>query len=200
MAQSEETLLGPLVIALQIIDVRFVIQGMIGILASAVDAAEITVSLGEVLVEKFDITHADIILLAPRSAQCPIIDGSKRFARTLQIAVGTIIRPQCEKRIVVVHRTGMTDDEAPQSPFGIVAAQLDGTGRQQEFDLLGSGPVDRSERLLRSQKLVPRIAPMPAVEQLAPPIDMLARVVGRSPCTQTPAKQEKPQKNEPPHR
>lgn len=192
--QSEKALLRTLVIAPDVSDIRDVIERMIGVLAPLGDAIEIAIGAVEIPVGEFGVSHADVELLATRGAQSPIIDRSERFAGTPHVAVGAIIRPQGEKRFVVVHRSGMPDDETPQRPLGILAAQLHGTCRQQEIDLLAGRPIGGIEHLAGDQKLVPGIAPTPEIEQLPPPVDKSARIVGRRPDGQTTAKQKEPRK------
>ena len=162
-----EALLRPAVASLGIVDIGFVITGVIDILAAAADAVEIAVCLRIIAVAELDVSHADVVLLAARRAQGPVIGLFEGFAGLLHVPGRAVERPEGETHVVGVDRPGITLVEFTQGPFGIGAAQLHGAGGQIELDLLGQQAVRRGQGSLRTQELMPRVAPAAVVEQVA---------------------------------
>jgi len=162
-----ETLLRAAVTPLGIINIGFVVTGMVHIFAAAADTVEIVVGFGVIAVPEFDISHADVVLLAARCAQGLVIGLFESLAGLLHIPVRTIERPEGETHVVGIDRFGITLPEIAQGSFGIGAAQLHGAGGQVKLYLLDQQAVRRGQDGLRTQEFMPGVAPAAVVEQIA---------------------------------
>ncbi len=178
LLQLQKALLGTSRTLAGVVDISLVIKRVVEVPAARTDAVEMTVSQIVIAVGELDAPHADVELLAPRSAQRLVIGLAESLAGQEGFALGAIERPEREMDVVVEDGTGILGRKAHQSPLGIVAAQLDGAGGQEEVDLLGIAPLPGTQRVARSQIFVPRLAPPPQIEQLVPADDELARRTG----------------------
>ena len=142
---------------------------MVGIFAAGGNPLEIVVGRPVVPFGKGDIAHADVVLLAPRSAQGLVFDPFKRLARQFHVSDRTIVRAQGKAHVIGIDRAGIAGIEVAERSFGIGTAQLHGTGRQIVVDLLAGSPVGRFEGGPGLQEFMARIAPTTVVEQIASP-------------------------------
>ncbi len=171
LLQGREALPRPAVAPLRVVDVGAVVERMVGIFAAVADAVEMVVGPVVVAPGELDIAHADVVLLAARAAQCPVVGPLEVFARTPHVANRAVERRQREAHVVAEDRVGIALLELPERRLGIGRAQLHGAGRQVEVDLLPEQQLLGGQRLPRPEKLVPGIAPPAAVEEVAPPVE-----------------------------
>ena len=165
--ERREGLLRTAVTSFGVVDIGFVVTGVVDVFAAAADAVEIVVGLPVVAPGELDVAHADVVLLAARRAQRLVIGLSEGFAGLFHVPRGTVERTERETHVVGVDRFGITLREFAQGPFGVGTAQLHGAGGQVKFRLLGQQAVRRRQRRPDAQEFLPGVAPASVIEQIA---------------------------------
>ena len=170
--QSFEPASGPVVLFPRIGDVGLIIESVIVKFALGIDPVEIGHRPVIVIPAEFDISHAQVVLLAPGSVQSPVVHPSETCERLVILRPAAIKQPLGEPQVVVVNRLGITLGKVGEHRLGIPAAELQGTNRQLIIDLLERKPVVPVRSLAGLQQFITGICPAPVIEKRTPPLQM----------------------------
>ena len=191
--ELREALLRPAGPSFGIVDIGFVVERVVGVLAAAADPVEMPVGRLVIAGGELHIPHPDVVLFAARRAQGPVLGPFERLPGLAHVTRGAVERPQRETHVVGVNGAGITLLEVPERPFGIGAAQLHGAGGQVKVDLLDRRAVRRVRCRPGTQEFVPGIAPASEIEQVAAAFEGRRRILLRGLRRQRTRREEREQ-------
>ncbi len=157
-----------------VVDIGFVVERMVGILAVGADAVEKTVGLVAAPRHEGRIAHADVVLLPAARRERPVIDRGELAGRGVEVALRAVPRSQRETHVVAVDRSGPLLHEAAERSLGLGVAQLHGAGRQVVIDRLAVVAARRAQDPAGTQEFVAGIAPAPRIEEFGTPVEQPA--------------------------